>query len=275
MEETNSANETTGKNKNILQGLFYGIIPHIGCIAFIIGSILGVTLLTQLFRPLLMNPYFFHILILLSLSFATLSSILYLRKNGLLSSVGAKRKWKYLSTMYGSTIGVNLLLFLLIFPLLANVSSVSAASPSVTGNVVGLTTNDNSLSTIKLQVDIPCSGHAPLISGDLKTLSGVTNVQFSLPNIFDVSYDSAKTTKQQILAIEIFKTYPAKVLSESGSTPTSISSSTSTISTSTSLSQQSLSGSNGGDCCGGSGSGCSISGGSGCGGSADGCGCKH
>jgi len=202
MTETKSIDESTGRNKNILQGLVYGIIPHIGCIAFIVGSVLGVTLLTQLFRPLLMNPYFFYILIFISLAFATLSSILYLRRNGILSTLGAKRKWKYLSTMYGSTILVNLVLFAMIFPLLANVSNVSA-----------VTSSKSNFETIRLQVDIPCSGHAPLISGDLKTLSGVTNVQFSLPNIFDVSYDSAKTTKQQILSLEIFKTYKASLLS--------------------------------------------------------------
>jgi len=198
---------------SLKQGIVYGLMPHIGCIAFIIGSVLGVTVLTQFFRPLLLNPYFFHILVLLSLGFATLSSVLYLRKNGLLSTVGAKRKWKYLSTMYGSTIGINLLLFLIIFPLLANVSF--AQSP--TGNFIAGV--NSSLSILKLQVDIPCSGHATLISGDLKTVSGVTGVQFSLPNIFEVTYDSSKTSKQQILALDVFKTYNAAVLSESTNQP--------------------------------------------------------
>jgi len=129
---------------SIKQGIVYGLIPHIGCIAFIIGSVLGVTVLTQFFRPLLLNPYFFDYLIALSLGFATLSSFLYLRRNGLLSTVGAKRKWKYLSTMYGSTIGINLLLFLVIFPLLAN---VSFATP--TGNLLALNSNGN-LASLKL-----------------------------------------------------------------------------------------------------------------------------
>jgi Cu+-exporting ATPase len=193
---------------SLRQGIIYGLIPHIGCIAFIIGSVLGVTVLTQLFRPLLLNPYFFDILIALSLGFATLSSALYLRRNGLLSTAGAKRKWKYLSTMYGSTVGINLLLFLVIFPLLAN---VSFAAP--TGNLLAL----NGLSSLKLQVDIPCSGHATLISGDLKTIDGVVGVQFSLPNIFDVKYDPSKTSQQQILALDVFKTYKATVLDQSNS----------------------------------------------------------
>jgi copper chaperone CopZ len=66
-----------------------------------------------------------------------------------------------------------------------------------------------------LGVDIPCSGHAPLISDELKKIDGVSSVQFSLPNVFDVKYDSSKASKQQILSLEVFKTYKATVLSES------------------------------------------------------------
>ena len=207
-----STTDNNSRKSSLRQGIVYGLIPHIGCIAFIIGSVLGVTVLTQFFRPLLLNPYFFDYLIALSIGFATFSSILYLRRNGLLSTTGAKRKWKYLSTMFGSTVGINLLLFLVIFPLLAN---VSFAAP--TGSVLALSNSGNDLSSLKLQVDIPCSGHATLISGDLKTISGVIGVQFSLPNIFDVTYDPSKTSQQQILALDVFKTYKATVLSEAGS----------------------------------------------------------
>ncbi|MFH0832350.1 MAG: cation transporter [Candidatus Aenigmatarchaeota archaeon] len=196
----------SGKAKSsVRQGIVYGLIPHIGCIAFIIGSVLGVTVLMEFFKPLLMNRWFFHALILLSLVFATLSSAWYLRKNGLLSLDGMKRKWKYLSAMYGSTIGINLVLFMLIFPLLANVS-LSASGVYAIG-----------ADSIRLEVDIPCPGHAPLISSELKTIDGVTGVQFSFPNIFDVSYDSAKTDRQKMLSLDVFKEYPAKVLSESPS----------------------------------------------------------
>jgi hypothetical protein len=196
------------ESKGLKSGIIYGLIPHAGCIAFIIASVLGVTAATELFKPLLLNPYFFYILVALSFTFATISSAIYLRKNGLLSSNGIKRKWKYLSTMYGSTIGINLLLFMLIFPLLAN---VSVAQP-VTGNTL---VANNALSSIKLTVDIPCSGHAPLISDELKKIDGVSSVQFSLPNVFDVKYDSSKTSKQQITSLEIFNTYKATVLTES------------------------------------------------------------
>jgi len=211
----NSNNERPGcckkgsskEKKGILAGIAYGLIPHIGCIVFIIGSLLGVTLLMQFFRPLLMNRYFFHILILISLLFATLSSFLYLRKKGLLSLAGIKRKWKYLVTMYGSTIGINLLLFMLIFPLLANVSM----NPSPTGAAVGAGSNSD-LSLLKLKVDIPCPGHAPLISEELKTINGLIGVEFSFPNLFDVKYDTKKTSEQEILSLDVFKTYRATVL---------------------------------------------------------------
>ncbi|MFH0929354.1 MAG: heavy-metal-associated domain-containing protein [Candidatus Aenigmatarchaeota archaeon] len=193
------------KSKGVAQGIMYGLIPHIGCIAFIVGSVLGVTVLTQFFTPLLMNPYFFHILIAISIGFATLSSALYLRKNGILSLDGIRCKWKYLTTMYGSTIGINLVLFMLIFPLLAN---VSLAAPT------GLLIAEVDSSYLSMEVDIPCPGHAPLITQELKTIDGVGDVHFSFPNLFDVNYDSSKTTKQQILSLDVFETYKARVVSE-------------------------------------------------------------
>jgi len=231
--------------KTILQGIVYGLIPHIGCIAFIIGSVLGVTVLMQFFKPLLMNRYFFHILILISLLFATLSSVLYLRKNGLLSLAGAKKKWKYLATMYGSTIGINLVLFMLIFPLLANISG--SPTSGITGAAIG--TGDNGLSSLKLSVDIPCPGHAPLISSELKTLDGVVDVQFSFPNVFNIKYYSTKTSKQEILSLDIFNTYKATVLDESSIQQSNQQTTDKSLSTS-------------GSCCGGGGS-CGGSGGCG------------
>lgn len=192
--------------KNLLQGLMYGLIPHIGCIIFIIASIVGSTVAMQFFKPLLMNRYIFYILILISVVFATISSGIYLRKNNLLSLAGIRRKWKYLSAMYGSTVGINALLFFLIFPLLANVGT------SVTGFAV---VPGGDLASIKLSVDIPCPGHAPLISNELKTIDGVKGTQFNFPNNFDVVYDSTQTSKQEILSLEVFETYKPTVLDES------------------------------------------------------------
>ncbi len=210
--EQKEENAPKKKGKGFLLGLIYGLIPHIGCIAFIIGSILGVTMLMNLFKPLLMNRYFFHALVGVSLGFATLSSLFYLKKNGLLSWMGIRKKWKYLSVMYGSTMGINLLLFMLVFPLLAN---VSVDSSSITGAAIGIAGNENTDSLLKLKVDIPCPGHAPLISQELKTIKGVTGITFSFPNYFDVTYNPAKTSKQEMLALDVFKSYEAAVISES------------------------------------------------------------
>jgi hypothetical protein len=250
--------------KNIWQGIAYGLIPHVGCIAFIIGSVLGVTVLMQFFRPLLMNRNFFYILIAISLMFATISSMVYLNKNGWLSFAGMRKKWKYLATMYGSTIGINLLLFMVLFPLLANVSVVSAEQ---SGNALG-TIDSTSLASMRLKVDIPCPGHAPLISNELKTIDGVTGISFSFPNIFDVTYDPVKASKEEILGLSVFQEYKPTVLEALAATAT-------LQPTQESVNQPPSSGGCG---CGGGSGGCGGSTGScgsiagGCGGSASGCG---
>jgi len=189
------------KGNNFLKGLFYGLIPHTGCILFIIGAVLGATVLMQFFKPLLMNRYIFYYLILISIGFAAASSFFYLKKNKLLHKEGIKSKKGYLSIMFGSTIGINLILFFLVFPLLANIGSVSAQEME-----------DASL--LKISVNIPCPGHAPLISNELKTIQGVQGSKFSFPNDFDVYYDNSQTSKQEILSLEVFDAYPAEVLGE-------------------------------------------------------------
>ena len=186
---------------NPLVGIVYGIIPHIGCIMFIIGAVLGTTLLMQFFRPVLMNRYIFHYLILASVVFATVSSFFYLRKNGMLSKEGVKSKKKYLSVMYGSTVGINLLLFFLVFPLIAG----------ATGGVDDADVLGSSIFNIK--VDIPCPGHAPLITNELKTINGVKGSEYSFPNKFEVYYDGDLTSEEDILSLEVFEEYPATVIS--------------------------------------------------------------
>jgi copper ion binding protein len=208
---TDNFDAVKSKKGGFLQGLFYGLLPHTGCIVFIIASIIGSTVAMGLFKPLLMNRYIFYFMILISFAFATVSSAIYLRKNGFLSFAGFKRKWKYLSVMYGSTVGINLLLFFLVFPLLANVGT------STTGLVAAV--SDGALDSIQLEVDIPCPGHAPLISNELKTIDGVEGVQFSFPNTFDVFYDSSRTSKQEILSLDVFDTYAPSVLGESSNVP--------------------------------------------------------
>ncbi len=193
------------KSNNVLKALAYGIIPHIGCIGFIVGSVLGVTVLMQFFRPLLMSRYFFYGLIGLSLAFATVSVLLYLKNNELFSINGLKRKWKYVSITYGTTVGVNLTLFLIVFPMLANVSASTSGDQIIFGSADSLT----------LSVNIPCSGHAPLISEELRTIEGILEIRYSLPNKFTVKYDSGRTSINEILGLAVFRQYPATVLDES------------------------------------------------------------
>lgn len=196
------------QDKGFLAGVAYGLIPHVGCIAFIAFSILGVTTATTLFKPLLLNPYFFYILIALSLAFATISATIYLKKSGVLSISGVKRKWRYLSILYGTTIFINLLLFMVVFPYATNLIS----KPTVTSALTGI---QDSQSTLTLQVSIPCPGHAPLITQEVNKIDGVEGVHFRFPNLFDISYDLAKTSKQDILNLDVFNTYKATVVDES------------------------------------------------------------
>jgi copper chaperone CopZ len=152
----------------------------------------------------LLNRYFFYILIGLSIFFATISAIIYLKKNGILSFQGIKRKWKYLSILYGTTIFVNLLFFMVIFPYLANLNRVQPAA----------LIEPTPLSSITLKVKILCSGHAPLISNELKKIDGVEDVKFSFPNLFEIKYNSSKTSKDKILSLKIFDTYKAEIIKE-------------------------------------------------------------
>jgi len=274
-----SADEKASRKKGFWQGVIFGLIPHIGCIAFIIASIFGVTVLMQFFKPLLMNRYFFYILILVSMVFATLSATMYLKSNGMLSGAGIRRKWKYLAAMYGTTLAINLLLFMVLFPLLANYSGVatskstgaSANLASAPGDqhlvdqaVLQNSAQDGKLSALRLKVNIPCPGHAPLISNELKTIDGVTNIKFSFPNIFDVSYNSSKTNKEEIMSLAVFNEYKATAVSDviSGSAVASPTKNIATTASSQSSASPALTGS-----CGGGADGCgSAGGGCGCGG---------
>lgn len=188
------------KKSGILRGFIFGLIPHIGCLIFILGSVFGVTFFMDVFSPLLRNRNFFFVLIFLSLFFTASSGILYLKRNKMLSVSGIKLKWKYLSLMFFSTILINIILFFGVFPLLAN------ASNSQQQNSL-----DDSYSELNLTVDIPCTGHAPLITEELKKLEGVYNVKFFFPDIFNVKFNPDIVSKGQILNISIFKEYPVVI----------------------------------------------------------------
>ena len=203
------------KNQGLKTGLLAGLISHSFCIAFIIFSVLGATTATYLLRPLLLNPYFFYTLIGLSFIFASISTFFYFRKQGIIIfnntenglefnflTEGIKRKWKYLLTLYGSVIGVNILFFFLIFPIV--VGSLSNTNLSINETVA-------SSSEIILKVDIPCPGHAPLIIDELKKVDGVLNVKYDWPNIFSITFDSKKVSKERILSQEVFNSFKATI----------------------------------------------------------------
>jgi copper chaperone CopZ len=207
--QKNCCEKTDSKSnkKGFISGILYGLIPHTFCIAFIILTVLGATTATALLKPFLLNRYFFYILIGLSIFFATISAIIYLKKNGILSFRGIKRKWRYLSILYGTTIFVNLLFFMVIFPYLANLNRVQPSA----------FIEATPLSSITLKVDIPCPGHASLIIDELKKIEGVEDVKFSFPNLFDVKYNPSKTSKEKLLSLEVFNTYKAVVIKETTS----------------------------------------------------------
>ena len=65
-------------------------------------------------------------------------------------------------------------------------------------------------SHILLKVNIPCTGHAQLISDGLKNISGVTGVQYTEPDKFMVEYDPTRTNAKDILSRDLFRDYPTE-----------------------------------------------------------------
>ena len=183
------------KQKGIGQGILYGLIPHAGCIAFIVFSVLGMTAFASVFRPLLYKAYFFYIMVGVSLILATVSASLYLKKHGGIREF--KNHKGYLSILYGSTIGIGLILYFLVFPLVGAYTA-SAGEASLQDTI------------LSIKVSIPCEGHAPLITSELQKIPGVSAVKYTGSYQFDVYYDSGKISKQDILDADIFKEYPAK-----------------------------------------------------------------
>ncbi len=189
------------------------MVPHTFCILFVVLSIVGATAATTLVQRFLYIPYFFQFLVGLSILFATLSAAFYLRRNGLLSLAGIRFKWKYLTVMYGTTIAINLLFFWVIFPAIAGVDferpALALAAPAAVAEQAQAT--PSATQSVTLQVRIPCPGHAPLISSELKKVDGITGVRYQMPNYFAVSYDAGKLTVDRILALEIFQYFGATV----------------------------------------------------------------
>ncbi len=186
------------KPSGFLSGLFYGIIPHSGCILFFVFAVLGTTAISSFFRSFLLNRYSFYWLMGISLFLAVISAGIYLLKNKSFGIAGIRNNWKYLTTLFSGVVAVNMIFFLIVFPLASNY--LYSSKP----------VNIALLSKIELSVDIPCSGHAPLVIDDLKKMSGVGDIKFSLPNVFDIYFDKSVITEKDILAAGIFKIFKAK-----------------------------------------------------------------
>lgn len=197
--ENSCCSQPQKKEKGLLKGILYGLLPHTFCIGFVIFSVIGSVSAVAIFKKFLILPYFFHILVALSFIMATISAVMHLKKNNCLCKSGIKSKWRYLTILYATTIFVNLIMFSFVFPTAANTNFVNAGNTNV------------ALSNLSAKVEIPCSGHAPLIVDELKKDSGVRGVTFRMPNIFNISYDDRQTSPEKIVSLEIFKTYRAVI----------------------------------------------------------------
>lgn len=187
------------RDKGILKGVLYSLLPHTFCIAFIVVSVIGSVFATALFKQFLVIPYFFTFLVIISFVLATFSAFIYLKRADCLCVSGIKRKWKYLATLYSTMILINLAMFTLVFPALANMNSIDVSNNGEYG------------AGLSIAVQIPCSGHASLIVDELKKDNGIGQVIFKMPNIFDIKYNLTKTSSENILSMEIFKTYRATI----------------------------------------------------------------
>lgn len=190
------------KKEGIWQGILYGIFPHSFCILFIIFSILGATFATAFLKRFLLNSYFFPLLILISFVFAFISATVYLKRVNSLNLDGIKKESRYLTILFSTVIGINLLLFLLIFPFIANFGYSQKLSAAIL--------KQNNLATKTIQVNVPCSGHAPLIISEVEKVIGVVAVKYRFPNFFDVTFDPQKTSLSQILNLQTFQFFKAQ-----------------------------------------------------------------
>lgn len=191
------------KNKGILSGIIFGLIPHSFCIAFVFFSIIGAVTASAFLKKFLLIPNFFLFLVIISLILATISSVIYLRKNGCLYISGIKSKWKYIFIVYSGTILVNLLMFFVVLPAVANINFQKIPEKSLS--------QKNNLSNLFINVEIPCSGHASLVIDEIKKNCDVQSIKFSMPNTFNIKYDPKKTTPEKIASLEIFKTFKANI----------------------------------------------------------------
>lgn len=191
--------------KSWLFGLIYGILPHSFCIAFVVFAFLGSVTMTSFVGKFLLIQNFFYILVLISLIFATISAIIYLRKQNCFCLSGIRKKWKYLSILFFVTIFSNLFIFKIIMPVLAKVE-IETENKEVLAN--------NDFSEILISVEIPCAGHSFLIIDEINKNFKDVFVKFQEPNEFLIKYDKKSLNKEDILNLEVFKTYKATIVQE-------------------------------------------------------------
>ena len=196
-----SKNNPGKESKGLFRGILSGLIPHSFCILFLVFSVIGATGASAFAKNFLVIPHFFLFLVILSIIFATLSAYLYLKKHQCLCLSGIKNKKKYLLSLYGSTIIINIIVIFGLFPLAANVNAKNS-----------VITNNTAIAVMSLKVNIPCSGHAPLIIDELKKANGVSNVSYRLPNLFSIQYDPNLITPEKISSLTIFETFPATII---------------------------------------------------------------
>ncbi|MFA6797538.1 MAG: MerC domain-containing protein [Candidatus Paceibacterota bacterium] len=188
-KEQNKQKNNIGSS--IGKGILFSIIPHIGCIAFAVLMITGVGLGTAFLKNFLSSKWIFPASIILSFVIASVYSYLYFKKQCCTNKV------RHISILFSSMILVNVLLFYVVFPWMTNIKS---------GQNIALASN---LSELRIQVEIPCTGHAPLIVYELKK-AGVSDVTFSDPDTFDIKYDSTKITPEQIKGLQLFEDFKIK-----------------------------------------------------------------
>jgi hypothetical protein len=193
------------QGRGILPGIFYGLIPHSFCIAFVVFAIIGATTATAFLKQFLLIPNLFAFLVIISLLLATISSVVYLKKTDCLCLPGVKKKWRYLLIMYSVTIIVNISMFSWVMPALAN------ANFSKNSSEKSVPVSQNLLNDLALSVQIPCSGHASLIMDEIRKNYPINSIEFKLPNIFIIKYDPTEVTPREITSLDIFKTYKATI----------------------------------------------------------------
>lgn len=200
MEKKNCCETPIDKRKpsGLWEGIVYAVAPHSFCILFIIFSVIGSVAGMSLVKDFLLNRNAFFIVFAVSMFFAVLSAILYLRRRCDLSFAGVKNNWKYLAILFGTIIAVNFFLFYYIFPATANIGQEKISEERM-----------NSSSVVMLKVDIPCPGHAPLITSELKKVMGISFVSYKSPDIFKVYYDKNFVSEKDILSQKIFDNFKA------------------------------------------------------------------